>query len=429
MLKNILFFSKQKKVNVFFAFFLGIILYNFIVVKNFSVFKVDCITYTYHIVDFSIGLCSKLLPGAIFSFLFKEVMPWHVTLVETVLLFISFAVISFFITELIFRQENKENQKTIILFSLFFITGPVTFSIFTQELGILDVYWLYFSLFFFFVISKKYLYFLIPVIYILSVSIHFSSVISYILLFSIIILYRIAKEKNERTLLIFVLIFSVAAAAALTVFFMKNESENLNYDLEGFHNFIDSRCKMEDEQYYIYYDYSLYKVPYTKDFPYESMDKALLIQNSRIIPDFLCGIINSFWQQILIVLYAYRQIPKNIINLIHLLTLIFPAFLFFNRFWLNKIHEAGKTDKFMAFSYFLMLIQLPFTALIGCLCSPDFVRWFAHAFLIQFAFVFYVIFSDGEGSVKWIANYFSKYNNKILFLYFAVYSITTFPTY
>ncbi|MBP9989763.1 MAG: hypothetical protein KBT46_09740 [Ruminococcus sp.] len=425
--RSLNFFGNKTK--LFLIFFTGIILYNFIIVNNFSFFAADNITYTYHIVDFSLSLCTKLLPGAIFNFFFKNVMPWHVTLIETILLFMVFAVVSYFMAELVCSLENMKNQKAMLIFSLFLFTGPVTFSTFTLELGMLDVYWLYFSLLFFLFVSNKYLYFLIPVIFILSVSIHFSSLISYILLFSIIMLYKIAKEKNGRILLVFMLLISVVIAVILTAFFMKNESENMTYDLNGFHKFIDSRYKMNGEPYYTYYDYSFYKVPYTGNFPFDSMSEDLLIKSNGVLPDFIINIINAFWQQVHILLCSCKETPRNIFNIIYLLLLTSPLALFFNRFWINNIRESFKKNKLLSFSYFLMLIQLPVTAVLGCLCSPDFSRWFTHTYLIQFAFVIYLIFAEKEKTVKWISDYFSRFNSKLLFLYGLVYSTTLFIVY
>ncbi len=411
------------------AFFIGIILYNFIIGNNFSFFEADKITYTYHIVDFSVGLCSKLLPGAIFNFLFKEVLPWHVTLVETVLLFIVFAAVSYFIAELICSQTDAEIRKAMVIFSLFMVTGPATFSIFVQELGMLDVYWIYFSLLFFLFISKKYLYFLIPVVYVLSVAIHFSSVISYILLFSIIILYRISKEKNGRLLLIIVLLASVISAAVLMIIFIKNETGNLKYSLDEFYEYLDSRYKMDGNTYYLYYEGSFYRVPYISSYPFENMADDVILHTGGSVPDILVNIINAFWQKIHILYYGYKGFPTLTAHLLHSVILTAPLMAFFMKFWIHKIREERKNNKLAAFSYFLMLVQFPITAVTGCLCSPDIIRFIAHAFIIQFAFILYVIFTEKEKATKWISDYILKFDKKILLMYLGVYAITLFPVY
>ena len=421
--------DKYKKLKVFFAFFLGIILYNFIVVNNFSFFKVDEITYTYHIVDFSIGLCTKLLPGAIFSFLFKDVMPWQATLIETLLLFLVFAIVSHFIAELICNQSDLESTKAMLVLSLFIVTGPVTFSVFTTELGMLDVYWIYFSLLFFLFISKKYLYIFIPAVFILSVFIHFSSLTSYVLMFSVIILYRIAKEKSGRILLIFILFISVFASLIVMAFLMKNESENILLDYNDFHSFLDSRFKMDGDTYYKYYDYALYRVPYVESYPYDNMANDLLIRNVGNIPAAIVGIINALWQQFNMTLYAHKETPTILKHLIHAIALTLPVYIFFFKFWIFKIREEFINNKPAAFSYFLMLVQFPVTAIMGCLCSPDVVRWLSHAFIIQIAFLLYVVFTEKEKAIKWISDYILKYDKKALLIYWGVYAITFFVVY
>ena len=51
------------------SFFAFIVIYNFVFVdKPFEFSSLCDVTYAYHLVDFSVGFCTKLLPGAIYNF-------------------------------------------------------------------------------------------------------------------------------------------------------------------------------------------------------------------------------------------------------------------------------------------------------------------------------------------------------------------------
>ena len=53
-----------------------------------------------------------------------------------------------------------------------------------------------------------------------------------------------------------------------------------------------------------------------------------------------------------------------------------------------------RDNRLQRFCVFLMMVQFPFTAIFGCLFSPDVIRWVTHAFLVFFTMLLYLLYHE-----------------------------------
>ena len=386
------------------------VLYNALIVNQLHLWKVSNITFAYHVVDYSLGFRSQLLPGAIFYGIFGErASRVTASVYETVLLLLFFAGISFFLERFLLAVEQPFKPSAYVL-TVFFLSGPFTFAVFTDELGMLDVYWLFFSLLFFVVLEKKGFRFLIPALFVLSLLVHFSSVLNYLILFAILLLYRISVEKEKQMRKIYFCVFglSVLATAGLFVFFLLFHTENLPLTQEEFHQMLQDR----GSSYFLYYDYSFYN----------QYGGAEVVPSSVLsIPSPVLRTIQMIVEKCKITMTGYRDnLEKSVTRFIIVAVILTPIVAFIYRQWL-RLYKSSKGNKLKRLCSFLMMVQFPFTAVVGCLFSPDVIRWFTHAFLISFTMFLYALYHEREmrekvlddmeqlKDVLWVKVYFLAY--------------------
>ncbi|MBR2590434.1 MAG: hypothetical protein IKE65_05875 [Clostridia bacterium] len=400
------------------CFFAFVVLYNFLIINKCHLWSVDMITYTFHLVDFSFGFASKLLPGAIYHLFFKEVYSEQLNIYLTALMLVLFAFVAFCLAKLILSRKSAQSRKTLCVLSLFFLSGPCTFAVFTDELGMLDTYWLFFSALFLILVANKYLKFALPLIFVLSLLVHFSFIFCYFIFFSLILLYRIVceKDKKERISLIIVFALGILAVAALGLFLLLKEQDNLVYTMQAFNKELDARNRFTNNTYYVYYDYAFYKHYEIGSASFAGIMKQPLIQGDSLI----ASLINPIYFQLRMMYASYLEEPKRFAQLAGLVLLLCPLCVISFRYWIKKMKTARKAQKAV---YWLMLLQFPIT-LVFCLCfSPDVSRWLSHAFLIQFALFFYVIYHQKEElEIKIEKNRVLK--GILIGVYFVVYAFT-----
>ena len=404
-------------------FFAFAVLYNFIVINHFKLWQADNVTYTYHLVDYSFGFATKFLPGALYHLFFKVVLVGQLNVYLTVLTLLLFAFAAFMLAKLVCAQTDAAGRKVLLVLSLFFLSGPCTFSVFTYELGMLDEYWLFFSALFLVCLARKYIRFFIPFLFVASLLVHFSSVLSYIAFFAILLLYHIASaaKKSERVGLWIIFALSLAVTAVLGIYLITKEQSALKYSLEEFNQQLDARNRSFDETYYVYFDYSVYKHYEQGALSYAKvMSEPLLTQGG-----FFAQMVNTVYWQLKTISQFYAQIPGVRLQLLLLVLLCVPLYALFVKYWVKKIKVGTALQKF---TYFLCIAQFPFTALIGTLFSPDVPRWMTHAFLIQFTLFLYIVYREKDGD-KIGALLPSFVGSREVLLYYLIYAITFFDPY
>ena len=179
-----------------FAFALITLLAQFI--GNFdAIITPDESIYTYHIVDFRIGYVSRVIQGQIFQWIFPNPSRQLVKRVSLVLFILVVFCASYFLEKL-YLSITSNNKSIFLYLILIFCVSGSTFHIFYRQLGMLDVYWVYAFLFFLIFLQNKKTWFLIPFSFVFMVAVHYGSLLTYIPLMAIILLYKASlREKTS----------------------------------------------------------------------------------------------------------------------------------------------------------------------------------------------------------------------------------------
>lgn len=420
-------YSRQRYFIFFFAF---LVLYNFIVVNKFHIWQADVITISYHLVDFSFGFCTKLLPGAIYNFFFPKVIDWQVTAYETALLLLFFVFLAYTLAGKVTAYRDYEARKTMLILCMFYISGACTFAAFTYELGMLDTYWVFLAAVFLAAMKNKYFKFTVPVICVLSILVHFGSLPSYIVFFMLILLYEIsaAKTTSSRIQLLAIFAVSLLTIGVCSVYFVTHEQSNLVYTMEEFDSIIKDRSRYlsENANYFAYYNYALYR-----DFPSglsEQTQQFAASLDARL-PAFLANAIRTLIDQIGTI-RTYTEdnnlLDGRIIQFLILSALLLPILVFLYGFWIHKIKTTEK-NFLKRLVFFLTMVQFPFTLFVSFLFSDDVVRWYTHAFLVHSTIFLYVL--SKENDMPYVKNRIKQYNPHLLFLYYLAYALLMIAPY
>lgn len=218
------FFKKNK---VWFITFIGLLIYDCLFILGNFYIKANDVSYEFHSVDYSIGFCSKILPGAIYNFLVGKYDMTSMTIyfraLSVILIFLISCVVQWF-----YNLIADRKIKNIFLLFVFFLTGPVTFWYFLYYEGTLDWYWLVFFLLAAVLLNNRVLRWLSPIFCALMVLVHNGSVLNYIPLLELIILLRcsVAEKRSEK--ISFAVIFAACVVFSVVpfVYFLSHDRTN-----------------------------------------------------------------------------------------------------------------------------------------------------------------------------------------------------------
>ncbi len=410
------FYFKHTTLFYFTFFFAFIVIYNHLFIAPISEWRVDASTYSHHLVDYSMGFCTKLLPGAIYHLFFKEVYENQLNLYLIILMLIFFAVLSLSVASVVAAQKTKNERSAMTILAMFFLSGPSTFAIHTEQFGMLDTYWLYFGAVFFLIIRNKYLKYLIPLVFIASLLIHFSSALCALIAFALVLLYEscFAEKKGERIGYVIIFVLSAGVTAFLFSYFLIYEKSNLVYSMEEFDKIMAQRDKA-GYNYTVYFDATLYDTYPPNEYVWISPEQVFPFLDGKLSAE-ASQLYGKVISQLAFNLRFYTINPSLIFTLIIFILICSPLMVVFTAFWRHMIRESKGSKKLV---YVLMLLQYYYTLIGGALSAADVVRWAGHAFLVQFTLVLYV--AVREKQLKWmyekifvsrywqVAIYFSTY--------------------
>ncbi|MCR5041360.1 MAG: hypothetical protein K6C36_04575 [Clostridia bacterium] len=371
----------------FIFFFLYLLVYHVVVVNRLAPWSVNRLTYSVYRVDYSFGFGSKFLPGALFDLLFGQRTSEKATTIFCAsLVVIIFAGVSFLLERFMLRVR-PENRNAALFTAVVFLSGSYTFCIYTRYLGLLDTWWLLFSILFLLFLENKRLRFLIPAVFVLSLLIHFSALVFIITFYSIVLLYRIsvAGTKRERSGLIAVLCVSLLLTAGLFMFLVLYESRHI-VPMEEFHNKLLER----GESFFNYWDYSIFHIWEGKLFVPESVND---------IGNPLIKFAALFYYQAKMALGIVAGKPgRSIAVTLSALFLLLPPYLAAARF--HRRRCAGQTGALGRICSFLMIVQFPFVFCLGVLFGMgiDMTRYLTHGFTVTCMCLLYVLYSDPEAN-------------------------------
>ncbi|MBQ9913843.1 MAG: hypothetical protein IJO73_06415 [Clostridia bacterium] len=380
-------------------FFLFLLIYSCAVPGELKPWEIYGVTQSFHAVDYSMGFCSRFLPGAIYSFFFDSYDEQLMNIYLSVLMIVFFFILSIFLEKFMLNVASEYRLIALVIL-LFFITGPATFSIYIKVLGMFDVYWVFSALLFFILLSKKETWFLLFIPFLVCVLTYYVTWLCYIPFFIIIVLYKISvtEKKKDRIYLWSSLVFSVIASVALTIYFVLFEKENLIYSEDEFVNVLNAR----GIGYAAYYTECLY---------YHVEDT---IVTGNILDELMFRLSINFNN-----FNMFLPIP--------LYLLLAPVVVLVYRFFFKQISICG--SKMKKFSYVCMLLLFAGTLVSTFFMSMDFVRWAGHAFLPLFTGFVYVLHNEGSAAWETVKEFFEKYPLRRIIVFLIFYAAVVYDPY
>ncbi|MBQ7740642.1 MAG: hypothetical protein IJT65_05350 [Eubacterium sp.] len=422
--------SNEKKYFMF--FFLFLMLYNFIYTNKCHFFTVGDIPYTAHIMDFSFGFCTKFLVGEVFGLFFKKVTMTNVTVFETVLLLLVFVFVSFCLSKIISLYDNKEDKRAFFILALFFLSGPCTFAMFTDELGMYDVYWIYICALFFLCFKNKVLRFVIPILFFGAIMLHFTSLLCYIPLMFLVVLYEVAQSDNKLSnrLYIIILFISALVVVGITLYMFINERDNLVYKtMKEFNEAAYKKSQFGKDTEMTYYDMSFFDTSdtfkvYIKQYKpiFKNVNDYAVFKGlpkiAKSVIDYLISRLNQTG-------FLYFVIRTAFVNAVYIFILFTPIYILLFKFWVFKI--KGAETKLLKLIYLAMLLLL-FNIIPFLTFAIDITRMYTHSFLTQCFMIAYLMYRD-KSNLEYFTNKISGCNKGFLFTYYAIYALSYFYPY
>ena len=338
-------------------------IYHLTVSSQLNGLRVGEVTYSFYAVDYSMGFCSRFLPGALYQALFPRLSQTFVNLWETIWIVAIWILLAFMLEKFYFRFRT---HRATPLFLFLFLCGPCTFGMFCNEFGMLDVHWLPFLFCAILCLQEKRCYPLLIVIPPILALIHYNAVICQIPFLLLLMLWQAARCRGgERKLLFVCTALALLCGVGMTAYFVLYEKQNLVWSMEDFNQILRDR----GATYLVYFDYVLYGV-HPDDVAYVDAGN---------------GVLTAVLQQIVMTL--------TLINVFPLLFAFFitsPVLYVIARYFLCCIKSADSRCERLAL--WGMLLMFPATVVANLLFSTDVIRWFSHAFLCLFASFLYVLY-------------------------------------
>lgn len=403
------------------CFFMFLMCYSFVVSGKCQLWQVSDLSLSFHGVDFSMGFCSKILPGAIYNLFFDDVSTFKVSVYETILLVLLFAGVSLIIEKFILHLSS-EHQKTGVIIALFIVTGPITFSNYVIQLGMLDVYWIFLTALFIVFLTKKELNILLLPVCLCAIMVHFSSAFCFVPLYFFLILYKISNttDVKDKKRLTIIFIITVIASVLLAVYFVMFENTTLTYTQQEFRETMVSKGVPDTHLYY--YTYSFYGDG--EGF----IDAEVVLDTSSKSPvEYFVYIVMMQFTNTL-TLRAGQIAQGEGINSLLIIILSMPllAFIFKS---LSELVKKSKENKVKAASLIFMMIMSFVPLVIGFFTSTDLIRWISHSFFPFLIFFAYVLYNEGEDFCESVNRRISGIPLTVLGSYLVVYAMTSFDPY
>ncbi|MBQ6874526.1 MAG: hypothetical protein IJO24_09575 [Clostridia bacterium] len=408
-------FYKSHNIAVF--LFCFVVLYNIIFAANFKLPQVSWVVFSYHAVDFSMGFCSKLIVGSLYNLFFNVVKDEFIILMESVVLTILFAGVSFLLEHFI-NSTKREYKKIALICSLFFLTGPCTFSMYVLEIGMFDVYWVLGCVLFFYFMTNKKLYVLTIPLFLVVLMVHYGSIFAYIPFMVIIMLYKLSccDDKKERRLLWFVAITSSVAVIGLFVYLLMFEMENVTYSFEDFRAVLKERGVTNTS----FYDYSFY---HESGEYYENLFSDVVEKYKVADASPMENLVNTI---MMVALFTYTTVSLTV-DILPLL-IISPIMLLIYK-CLFFIFKSEKNNKVKRFSLFCMFALFWFTYIVATFTSMDDLRWITHSFFPLFCCFLYICYIEKDRFTSYCFSLVNCIPKPCLFFYFLMYAVLTIYPY
>ena len=403
---------------MFFLIALFIMAYQFVIVNQGRPFSANSITYAFYAVDYSMGFCSRMLPGAVYNLLVGVYNMQAVSAFLYVLYFAFVLLLSFLLEK--FVCAFPENKQEVYFLMFLFLTGPFTLEIFFKEFGMLDFHWaLLFAIACLF-LRHRFLRFLIPLLVVLMNMTHYGAMICYVAAVLLLLLFFSVKATTKQERYVYLLLFFITLLVGIgsTVFFLINDSNDLVYSLQEF----DKILSEERHSASWYYDFYLYKY-----IPSDMLEAHPFFKAANDLQ--FDGKIQSLSDLGLFIIsqikttFSFEASSKFLtINFSSIFLFVFLGYILFAYFKENK----NLIKRFLSFLFFALALLI---SLAGMLFSTDNTRWLGHSFIILFVFVFFVLYYDYRAGIKKIQTLLSKPNMFFVSVFLFFYAFTVIDPY
>lgn len=394
-------------------FFVFLMAYSFIVSADCD-WQVSDLTYSFHAIDFSVGFCTRVLPGAICNWLFGTVSEAKVSAYLTVLFLCCFSMIAFMLEKLLIKTK-QEHRYAVVILIMFFLTGPGGFTPHVAMFGMFDFYWLLLSALVLMLLDNKYLRVIIIPCMFLMVFIYYGSMLCYVPFLVVVVLFKISsmEDKKEKILLFIVLLVAVAIAVAISVYMMMFEYDNVRMSADELCRMLTERGVRETD----YYKDSFYR--WTNEQLEERYDIAMDgFESLTLSGD---GFLEMMTTVILRVIIHFKTSSLGTKSTHLLLTV--PVVFVLLRFLVLQIKENRK-NKLKSFSLFCSGGLFFFTFFMSFPFSNDRVRWLSNAVVPLFSFVFYVLYKGDERDSEQMNSIVRAIPMKVIVPYYILYAVT-----
>ena len=409
---------------VFFFFFT--VVYHLVIINRFHLWSVGAYSYTFYLLDYSFGFCSRFLPGALYHLFFKEVYISQLNVFLTLLLLLVILGISLFFAKLVCLQKQKENRVRVVFLCLFFLSGAGILTLLGIEIGIYETFWVFFALLFLLVVSKKHLKYVIPVFFVLSVLIYYTAMISIVVFFCLVLLYEaLQQEGKERKCYYVLLLLSLVLAFGLSLYLGLFEKNNLRYTMEEFNNALEQRNHADGMELNLhYFNNSFYQSTPREEVQQflNELDPYSMIRNSKLPHALAQAIVYVYVYFRMWIFWVARDTVRFVSTFAICALAALPLMIHFYSYWKQCFKAAQQRSQKLLYS--LIMLQYPFS-MVFCFLSTDITRWMTHAFAVQFALYLYVAHKNGE-LAKLKESFLFRANWRALVCYFLFYLLIVF---
>lgn len=397
--------------------FFGVLSVLYLVYFDFNLTEIGTsFTYSLYVVDYSFGFCSRFLPGAIFNFLCNDISEQKMYFYLNFLMFMTFGVISLLAEKILEKTEKASRDICfwIIICMLVCFNTCYNSALLT---GFLDIHWFFAVVTFFVCLSEKKLYAFIPVTFVFSIMVQFYSILNYIPLCILVLLYKIflCNDKKEKSVLWIITIISGFLSVGILLYMMMFETQNVI----GHEEFIN-RLAERGVTDYEYLEFSFFRTQTGEMFFSNETIQQIKESGKNVIVDlqqenkFLL-MIQIIVQQIQIHLMVTDHLYYLPEAIIHIPLILFVIGTLFNCVR-GKLYSKQK--KFV----FVNIILLFFVSLIlTLLLATTTIRFVGHSTLVLVIFFAFAVFYD-DNYRNYIFGILNKVPKEAMITYIILYN-------
>lgn len=407
---------KQHKIGL--AGFAFLLLYDWLIVNNGAFWSVNPVTYSLYVLDYSMGFCPRLLPGAVYKALVGVYEYAPVSAFVTVFYLLLAALVSFFMERFYAVAPQKERKICLVLIFLI-LAGPFTFGIYIREFGMLDLYWVVLFAIGLLLLPKKRLKWLIPLCLIGMSFVHFAALLCYAAVLLLLLFFFAAKaeDQNEKRQYYILFALCLLVTVGLSGYFIQFERENLVYPVAEFNEILRSRGVTFPE----YLDTTLYRMTdssvaeQTRDIARYDVDPS-----STGIVRFIQWLLHYAWGA-----FAFSQ-QYSRLWFFFLLELPLAVLLIALLLSYVKREKGNKPKRFCAVFMILLFFG---TSVVAFLFTTDNVRWLAHALTGLFISTYAVLYFDYNDGFEKARVFLCRAGKPALAVYALVYALVSMDPY